>query len=366
MATLLLPRLGTGNPIAFNNNFTVAKDGNPWSDGGADTFDGTQGIEVSSANGWVRLGGNTYTTPDGSIDVSKALGADAVDLGIYSGWTIKGIWACEIELGHEPIEPLNLRFHCNTGYDGSHASGLVTRSFEIDGTSYELKTVWSTNASLDSWPTTNETQLTVTVVPYLAEHNLPGVNAFTYTRSGDWVTHTLNNVSRGAAVYIQWGKVDISEVQEWIIADLVASQEFEQAPHERTVLVNSAPRASYQTMPRDISPNSLHWNESGGYSYRSKDTAQAFKDIYFGGHGVIEGTVGEKATPNTPIKRKVQLYSAQTNILVAETWSDETGNYRFDHIDTDQHFTVIAHDYQNHYRAVIADQLRPTTQANSP
>jgi len=365
VATLLLPRLGTGNPIAFNNNFTVSKDGNPWSDGGGDTFDGTQGIEVSSANGWLRLGGNTYTTPDGSIDVSKALGADAVDLGIYSGWAIKGIWACEIELGHEPIEPLNLRFHCNTGYDGSHASGLVTRSFDLDGTTYELKTVWSTNSSQDGWSTTGETQLTVTVVPYLAEHNLPEANTYSYTRSGDWVTHTLTSVSRGATVYIQWGKVNISEVQDWIMADLVASQEFEQAPHERTVLVNSAPNAHYQTMLRDISPNSSRWIDAGGYAYRSKDTMPTPRNIYFGGKGVIEGTVSKKATSNTPLQRKVQLYSAQTNILVAETWSDETGNYRFDHLDTDQPFTVIAHDYQQHYRAVIADQLRPTAEAAS-
>jgi len=359
MALLLLPRLGTQNPVAFNNNFTVSKDGNPWSDGGADTFDGTQGAQVSSANGWVRIGGNTYTTPDGSIDVSKALGSDAVDLGGYSGWAIKGIWACEIEMGHEPVEPLNLRFYCNTGYDSSNATGLVTRSFDLNGTTYELKTVWSTNSAQDSWETTGETQLTVTVVPYLAEDNLPGANNFQFSRSGDSVTHYLNGLSRGATLYIQWGKTEVAFVQDWIIADLVESEEFDQAPHERTLLVNTAPNAAFQSLGFDHSPNSVLWNSESGYTYRSREITSNTRDIHFGGNGVITGTIKEKGNPNTPLSRRVQLYNATTNLLVAETWSDSTGQYRFDHLDTDQRFTVISHDYAGHYRSVIANDLEP-------
>ena len=85
MSRLLLPRLGTGNTVPFFNNYGVSKDGNPWGDGGSDTFDGTSGAQVSSSTGWVRIAGNTYTTPDGSIDITKALGSDAVDIGVYSG-----------------------------------------------------------------------------------------------------------------------------------------------------------------------------------------------------------------------------------------------------------------------------------------
>jgi|GEM_PF-3758289 len=363
MALLLLPRLGTGNLVAFNNNFTVSKDGNPWGDGGADTFDGTQGAEVSSANGWVRLGGNTYTTPDGSIDISKALGSDAVDLGVYSGWTINGIWACEIEMGHEPVEPLDLRFYCNTGYDSSNATGVVTRSFDLDGVTYELKTVWSTNTAQDAWPTTGETQLTVTVVPYLAEHNVPGVNTFDFSRTNDSVTHYLNSLSRGATLYIQWGKVNVADVQDWIIADLVASEEFDQAPHERTLLVNTAPDAQFKSLGLERSPNSALWNNGEGYAYRYRAEKYAPRNIYFGGNGIIEGTIKAKGTPNEPLARKVQLFSANTNLLVAETWSDPQGLYRFDHLDSDQHYNVMSHDYTGHYRSVIANDLKPEVAA---
>lgn len=367
MALLLLPRLGTGNTVPFFNNYGVAKDGNPWSDGGSDTFDGTSGAQVSSANGWVRIAGNTYTTPDGSIDVSKALGSDAVDIGVYSGWAVAGIWVCEIELGHEPITPLNFRFWCNTGYDGSNATGLVTRDFELDGQAYELRTVWSTNSVQDSWPTTGETQLTVTIVPYLAAHNLAGAHPFQFSRSGDSVDHFVNGVSRGATMYIQWGKASVAEVQDWIIGDLVASEEFIAAPHERTLLLNTAPGARCEALPRWHSPNSVLWSRDGGYDARWQALPAYTRNIHFGGAGVIAGTVKEKAaqsgSPNRPLARRVQLFSAQTNLLVAETWSGADGSYRFDHLDVDRRYTVVALDHLHHYRAVIADHLKPEVPA---
>lgn len=359
MATLLLPKLGTNNTHPFDNNYTVSKDGNPWSDGGSDTFDGTQGAQVSSSNDWVRLGGNTYTTPDGSIDVSKSLGSDDVDIGVYSGWAIKGIWACEIELGHDPVEPLDLRFYCNTGYDSSNTSGMVTRTFEIDGISYELKTAWSTNSTLDGWSTTGETQLTVTIVPYLAAHNLPSTNDFDITVSGDSIIHYLNGLSRGATMYIQWGKVNVADVQDWIIADLVASEEFDQAPHERTPLVNSAPAAHYQSLTRTQSPNSELWESGLGYFYQYQPMLSARQNIHFSGNGQITGTVKEKGQPDQPLQREVHLFSDNTRHLVAVTWSNELGEYRFEQIDPDQRYTVVSYDYRGLYRAVIADNLQP-------
>jgi hypothetical protein len=66
-----------------------------------------------------------------------------------------------------------------------------------------------------------------------------------------------------------------------------------------------------------------------------------------------------KGTPNEPLARKVQLYNANTNLLVAETWSDTQGLYRFDQIDSDQHYNVMSHDYTGHYRSVIANDLKP-------
>ena len=94
MTVLLLPRLGVSNAVPFNNNFVVSKDGNPWSDGGADTFDWTTGVQVNTPNGWLMLGGNAYTSADGLIQTLQALGAGAVGLGIYAGWAVAGIFAC--------------------------------------------------------------------------------------------------------------------------------------------------------------------------------------------------------------------------------------------------------------------------------
>ena len=363
MSLLLLPRLGTGNPVPFHNNYAVAKDGNPWSDGGSDTFDGTTGAQITTASGWARLGGNTYTTADGSIDISKSLGIDGVDVGVYSGWAVAGIWACEIELGSDPRVPLHLRFWCNTGYDNGSPTGIVTKAFTLAGNDYELKTVWTSYGQQDSWASTNETQLTVTVVPYLAAQNLAGVNPFTWSGSGDDRDYRLNGVTRGATLYIQWGKVNVDAVQDWIIGDLAESEEFASAPHERTLLLNTAPGARLQALNRFMSPNSELWSRAGGLHLQFRAVPRNWRDIHFGGHGVIAGTVKEKATQNQAMNqalvRRVQLISTHTNLLVAETWSSPDGSYRFERIDTRQRYAVVSFDHERHYRAVIADDLSP-------
>jgi hypothetical protein len=363
VSLLLLPRLGTGNPVPFHNNYAVAKDGNPWSDGGSDTFDGTTGAQITTASGWARLGGNTYTTADGSIDISKSLGIDGVDVGVYSGWAVAGIWACEIELGSDPRVPLHLRFWCNTGYDNGSPTGIVTKAFTLAGNDYELKTVWTSYGQQDSWASTNETQLTVTVVPYLAAQNLAGVNPFTWSGSGDDRDYRLNGVTRGATLYIQWGKVNVDAVQDWIIGDLAESEEFASAPHERTLLLNTAPGARLQALNRFMSPNSELWSRAGGLHLQFRAVPRNWRDIHFGGHGVIAGTVKEKATQNQAMNqalvRRVQLISTHTNLLVAETWSSPDGSYWFERIDTRQRYTVVSFDHERHYRAVIADDLSP-------
>ena len=57
--------------------------------------------------------------------------------------------------------------------------------------------------------------------------------------------------------------------------------------------------------------------------------------------------------------RRVQLLHENTRLLVAETWSDALGNYRFDLLDPQQSYTVLSYDHQQFYRAVVADGLRP-------
>jgi hypothetical protein len=107
------------------------------------------------------------------------------------------------------------------------------------------------------------------------------------------------------------------------------------------------------------SPNSAQWNQPGSRPSQYRDVANARRNIHFGGNGQIIGTVKEKGQPDQPLVRQVLLYSENTHTLVAETWSDAVGNYRFEWIDPAQRYTVISTDYRQMYRAVIADNLRP-------
>jgi hypothetical protein len=110
---------------------------------------------------------------------------------------------------------------------------------------------------------------------------------------------------------------------------------------------------------RRNSPSSELWSRDGGYDWRLRTFPSARKDIHFSGHGVIAGTVKEKGQPDQPLVRRVQLISENARVLVAETWSDASGNYRFELLDPAQRYTVVSYDYKQMYRAVIADNLRP-------
>ncbi|WP_404992077.1 hypothetical protein [Cupriavidus pauculus] len=107
------------------------------------------------------------------------------------------------------------------------------------------------------------------------------------------------------------------------------------------------------------SPSSDLWNRGGVYDRALHPIPAGRRDIHFGGHGVIAGTVKEKGIPDQPLVRRVLLISENTRLLVAETWSDASGAYRFEFIDPAQRYSVISYDHQQMYRAVIADNLHP-------
>lgn len=107
------------------------------------------------------------------------------------------------------------------------------------------------------------------------------------------------------------------------------------------------------------SPASAHWSRAGGYDFYWRAIPNAHKSIHFGGPGFIAGTVKEKSTTDHPLVRRVQLYSENTFTLVAETWSQADGSYRFDLLDPTHRYSAIAWDWQHLYRAVIADNLKP-------
>ena len=83
-------------------------------------------------------------------------------------------------------------------------------------------------------------------------------------------------------------------------------------------------------------------------------------DYIRGGKGFIAGTVEEKATPNTPLRRRVRLHRDVDGMMVRETWSHATtGAYTFTDINPAYTYHAIAFDYARNYRAVIADNLTP-------
>lgn len=108
-----------------------------------------------------------------------------------------------------------------------------------------------------------------------------------------------------------------------------------------------------------FSPASARWNSAGPCDRIGRSIPAGRENIHFGGKGWIAGTVKEKGEPDRPLARQVLLYSENTRLLVAATWSDATGQYRFDGLDATQRYTVMSYDHTHLYRAVLADNLAP-------
>ncbi|MEX8193624.1 hypothetical protein [Comamonas guangdongensis] len=83
-----------------------------------------------------------------------------------------------------------------------------------------------------------------------------------------------------------------------------------------------------------------------------------------GGLGHIASTVEKQEAEDPaplPIARRVLLFLEPTMQLVAETVSNaDTGAYRFDGLNPDARFTVVALDHLHKFRGVLADNLAPT------
>lgn len=99
----------------------------------------------------------------------------------------------------------------------------------------------------------------------------------------------------------------------------------------------------------------------GGPQNRNRGLPLGWRNTYQGGGGRVAGTVKEKNLPvNTPLRRRVQLIDEGTRLLVRELWSDAlTGAYSFDYVDPTRKYTVLAYDYAQNYRAVLADNITP-------
>ena len=87
------------------------------------------------------------------------------------------------------------------------------------------------------------------------------------------------------------------------------------------------------------------------------DEQQNVRTADFSKHGFIEGSISDEF--GTPQWTRVRLFDYYNGKLVDEVWSNEAGVYRFDFLNTDIKYTVVAVDNTKQYNSVIADNATP-------
>ncbi len=95
------------------------------------------------------------------------------------------------------------------------------------------------------------------------------------------------------------------------------------------------------------------------FNHRGLRRLPALRNHYYHGTYRITGTVKEKGQQlDVPVSRRVLLIDERANFVVRETWSDAaTGVYTFNYINPEIQYLVISYDYQQNFRAVVADNL---------
>ena len=95
------------------------------------------------------------------------------------------------------------------------------------------------------------------------------------------------------------------------------------------------------------------------FNHRGLRRLPALRNHYYHGTYRITGTVKEKGPQvDLPVSRRVLLIDERANFVVRETWSDPaTGAYAFLHINPEIQYLVISYDYQQNFRAAVADNL---------
>lgn len=71
--------------------------------------------------------------------------------------------------------------------------------------------------------------------------------------------------------------------------------------------------------------------------------------------GFISGYTYKKGYPDIPVSCKVVLIDHSSMRIIAITWSDVNGYYKFANLDPSRKYDVIAYDHTHTYGAVIID-----------
>ena len=77
--------------------------------------------------------------------------------------------------------------------------------------------------------------------------------------------------------------------------------------------------------------------------------------------GVLEGNTTDHY--GNPLSRRVRCFERRSGRIVREAWSNAAGYYRFQDLDPNKRFTIVAHDYRGTYNAVVADNAKPKVPA---
>lgn len=97
-----------------------------------------------------------------------------------------------------------------------------------------------------------------------------------------------------------------------------------------------------------------------GVSSPSSATNYSGGQVRLNGNGFIAGQdPGIVTVGGVPGRRRIDLYDKQTGRRVQSTVSDNNGGYRFENLNPDRRFFIIAFDHELRFNAVIRDNIRP-------
>ncbi|WP_165006248.1 hypothetical protein [Neisseria yangbaofengii] len=80
----------------------------------------------------------------------------------------------------------------------------------------------------------------------------------------------------------------------------------------------------------------------------------------YGGKGYIAGEAeGIVTVGGQPASRRVYLFVLPSMECIADTWSKPDGSYRFDRLDSEKEYMMVARDYKKQYEPVSYDFIKP-------
>nr|DAU56811.1 MAG TPA: hypothetical protein [Caudoviricetes sp.] len=85
-----------------------------------------------------------------------------------------------------------------------------------------------------------------------------------------------------------------------------------------------------------------------------------FADPVYGGRGYIAGeTEGIVTVGGQPAERKILLFERRNFKVIRTQWSKADGSYRFDYLNPNKEFLMVALDHKKQYEPVSYDFIKP-------